>query len=124
MNACARRLALFILVAATAVGCGGDDDQGGTSAPAAPTELSVSTVSGGAHLTWKDNADDEESYVVERMAHPTGSWIVIATLPANSTQHHDAQGITSGAEYMYRVMAMAEDDAPSAYTAEIVWTAP
>jgi hypothetical protein len=104
--------------------CASDDDAAGASAgPNAPSELTVSTVSGAAHLTWKDNASDETGFMVERMADPSTKWELIASLPANSMQYHDTTGITPGGTYMYRVMAM-KDAAESGYTAEVSWTAP
>lgn len=114
-----------LTLALAAIGCGGDDDdEVAAAAPAAPAALMVSTVGGAAHLTWTDNAADEESYVVERMLHSAGTWETLATLPANSAQHHDAKAIMAGATYMYRVLAIGKGGSESKPSAEVTWVAP
>jgi hypothetical protein len=45
--------------------CG--DDSGGNGPPVAPSGLSASPLSGGAHLTWTDNSDNEVEFMVMRM---------------------------------------------------------
>ncbi|HWA70710.1 MAG TPA: fibronectin type III domain-containing protein [Polyangiaceae bacterium] len=90
-------------------GCGSDGMDHGTSAdkvPAAPTELTATALSGGAHLTWKDNSDDEEHFMVLRRE--TGveqDYKTITTLPFDTIQHHDGP-LTTGSTYMYKVVAM------------------
>ena len=97
----------FLVLAAA---CGGDDDgHGGAGGPAAPSNLAVAPLSGGAHLTWKDNSDNETSFMVMRMKNGTDTdYQHVTTLPFNATQYHDAPR-TSGATYMYMVVAMNAD---------------
>jgi hypothetical protein len=98
-----RSIAILVLVVA-ACGDHGDGHTGADTAPAAPTNLAVSSVSGGAHLTWTDNADNEDHYMVMRMP-LGGTYDDIDTLAFNSTQYHDS-GVTAGMTYVYKVVAM------------------
>jgi len=54
----------------------------------------------GILLVWRDNADDEDNYYVERN---DGGWHVIATLPADSTNYLDT--VNCDIAYLYRVRA-------------------
>jgi hypothetical protein len=92
------RALLFAAVTAT-TGCGTHDMM-----PNPPTDLAVSELSGGAHLTWKDNSDNEASFMVERKV-GDGSFAELITVPFDTTSHHDAP-LTAGTTYTYRVMAM------------------
>lgn len=93
-------------------------------APKAPSDLKVMEAAGGAHLTWKDNADDESEFMVERRQ-GGGSFSALKTLPANRTDYHDAT-VTAGQSYTYRVMAMGKDGhaQASGYSNEVSFTAP
>jgi len=74
--------------------------------PAAPTELTATPLSGGAHLTWKDNSNDEEHFMVMRMEQNVDAdYETVTTLPFDTTQHHDGP-LTTGSTYMYKVVAM------------------
>jgi len=79
---------------------------GGGQVPAAPTELKVSLLMGGGHLTWKDNSDNETQFMIERKA-GGGSFQTLVSVPFNTTQYHDAP-LTAGTVYTYRVMAMGQ----------------
>lgn len=75
--------------------------------PAPPTNLEALVVHDQLQITllWQDNADNEDSFVVERStAGASGPWEVVATPPANSTQYDDI-GLTDGVTYWYRVAA-------------------
>lgn len=75
-----------------------------TAPPAAPTNLSASALSDSEiALSWSDSDDQESSFVVER-SQGGGSFAVIATLPANTTQYTDA-GLSPSTSYSYRVKA-------------------
>lgn len=78
-----------------------------TELPADPSELTVtSVVSAQNDLSWKDNADVETGYVVERKTGQLGTYSVIAaSLPANTTSFKDTGIASSGAIYYYRVKA-------------------
>ncbi|HWA70716.1 MAG TPA: fibronectin type III domain-containing protein [Polyangiaceae bacterium] len=99
---------VLLLMAATSSGCSSSDSGSPAkeTAPAAPSELKAAVLSGGAHLTWKDNSNDEENFMILRMQ--TGvdtAYKTIATQPFDTVQYHDAP-LTSGATYMYKIMAM------------------
>jgi hypothetical protein len=93
--------------------CGGDDGGGGV--PAAPTNLAGSVLSGGAHLTWTDNSDNETEFMIMRMEMgSTAGYSVVAMPPFNTATYHDAP-LTAGKTYMYMVHAVndAGDSQPS-----------
>lgn len=84
------------------------------AAPAAPTTLAVAPLGAGAHLTWIDNSSDEDEFVVMRQQMGTDAAMVeLARVPFDTVTYHD-EPITSGATYMYMVVATnAAGDAPS-----------
>lgn len=75
--------------------------------PKAPSDLRVMELTGGGHVTWKDNSDNEAQFMVERKV-GAGAFEVLATLPFNTTQYHDAP-LMAGVTYVYRVMAMGKE---------------
>ena len=91
-------LALSMLAIAS---CGMD-----MSMPNPPTDLKAEALSGGAHLTWKDNSDNESSFMIERMV-GSAAYAELATVPFDTTAYHDAN--LAPGTYMYRVMAMPKD---------------
>ena len=108
-------LAITLAVA----GCASDT---GTTAPAAPTALTAAALSGGAHLTWKDNSSNETEFMVMRMQVGTDTtYQTLASVPFNTTQYHDAP-LTSGKQYMYKVMAT--NDAGDSESNEVTFAAP
>lgn len=115
-----RFLAASTLAATLAlVGCASDTT---ASAPAAPTMLAAAALSGGAHLTWKDNSNNETEFMVMRMeVGVDADYKTLASVPFNSTQYHDAP-LTSGKAYMFKVMAM--NDAGETDSNEITFNAP
>ena len=72
--------------------------------PNPPTEATIVELAGGGHLTWKDNSDNEASFMIERKV-GTGSFAELITVPFDTTAHHDTP-LTAGTTYVYRVMAM------------------
>ena len=105
MNTRSFPLILSVLLLAA---CGSGDDVSG-SPPAAPSRLTAEPLAGGAHLTWTDNADNETEYMVMRMVDGVDTeYRVVATLPFDAGQYHDAP-LTSRITYMYMVMAMNDD---------------
>lgn len=99
----------------------GSEGHGGGAGPAAPSNLRASLVSGGAHLQWDDNSDDETEFVVMRRAMSATSYESVATVPFNTVQYHDA-AVTAGTTYLYHVMAMNEDGENASN--EIMFTVP
>jgi len=127
------RVALSLLLAAALVGgCSSDHDDGshgstdgGANKIKAPSDLKVSLVDGGAHLTWKDNSSDEAQFMIERKQ-VGGSFEVLATVPFDTSQYHDTTPV-KGISYVYRVMAMGKsghDDTASDYSNEATFKRP
>ncbi len=102
-----RQLALAflapLLLVATACGehHGGDAD----AAPSAPTNLAASNVAGGAHLTWMDNSDNEDHFMVMRKDANGTAFDDVDMVTFNTTQYHDSS-VTPGMTYVYKVVAM------------------
>ena len=97
-------LILALGLAALMSACSSDDS--GSSTPAAPTNLTGSVLSGGAHLTWMDNSDNETQFMIMRKEMGAAAdYMTVASPPFNTTTYHDAP-LTSGKTYMYMVMAM------------------
>lgn len=100
-----RTLSLSLLLAFLATACMSMDKNTGTG-PAAPTELAASALSGGAHLTWKDNSTDETEFMIMRMQEGVDTEMkTVASVPFNGTAYHNTP-LTSGSTYMYVVGAM------------------
>lgn len=107
-----------------AMGSGGaaaGGEGGAGEAPLAPSNLTVEPLGAGLHVTWTDESDDEDNFVIERMPEG-GEFAEVITLPFDSTSHHDEDGLTSGAIYTYRVGA--ENSNGITYSAEVEATAP
>ena len=97
------------------------DMDGSGAGPEAPTQLTVAALSGGAHLTWKDNSTDEAHFMIERMKHGAGGYEPLASVPFNTTAYHDAP-LVAGTVYMYRITAMNDDGESDSN--EVSFTAP
>jgi len=73
--------------------------------PAAPSLLKATAITTfQINLTWQDNADNETSYIVERSLEASGTFTIVATLPAN-TEFYENTGLDPGKTYYYRVIA-------------------
>jgi len=117
-----RTLILVTISGLTLAGCVGgasSDD----APPAAPSGLTVVPREGAAHVTWKDNSDNEDHFMVTRKAQgAAGDYAVVATVPVNTAVYHDAS-VTRGSAYAYRIVAMnAAGDASESQ--EVTFTAP
>lgn len=75
----------------------------GDSAPAAPSNVVVSVMGGGLHVTWMDNSSNETEFVVERKR-AGGVFGEVARTTSNTAQYHD-EGVTPGVVFTYRVAA-------------------
>ena len=118
------RVGLLALAIAGLAACGGDDDDGAASASTtvqAPSNLMVSELDGGAHVTWKDNSDNESGFMVERKS-GSEDWKVIGNVPFDTTVYHDPN--LAAGTYMYRVMAMPKsgehETGKGAYSGEVM----
>jgi hypothetical protein len=77
----------------------------GVNQPAAPTALAATLQAGPqVRLTWKDNANNETGFVVERSVNGA-AYSALAILGANTTSYIDT-GVLPGSTYTYRVAAV------------------
>ena len=85
---------------------------------AAPTNIMAEhTLAGPIHVTWEDNADNEQGYELERSFMHNNNFLKIAELPANTTSYED-EGVTIlSFDYYYRVKAVFGDSS-SVYSNE------
>ena len=113
------RILAAATLAAIGASCGGASKT--DTKPAAPTMLTAEALSGGAHLTWKDNSDNEEMFMINRKV-GAGAYAQLTTVTFNTAQFHDAP-LTSGTTYTYQVMAM-KGEMVSDPSNEVVFTAP
>ncbi len=110
---------LYRVVARNTVGYGGDfpsltvrstSQTLGVNLPAAPTALTATLQSGPqVRLAWRDNANNEAGFVVERSADGGATFTEVATAPARNNTGNTAFTDTTavlGATYQYRVTAM------------------
>lgn len=71
--------------------------------PAAPASLTaLSAGCNQVNLKWVDNANNETAFEVSRASSLNGTYIIIATLAANSLAYTD-NGLRTGRRYYYRV---------------------
>ncbi|CAN5170378.1 hypothetical protein BH23CHL1_BH23CHL1_04640 [soil metagenome] len=94
------------------------------STPVAPDNLVATAVSASQiDLTWTDNSDNEENFVVERSLDES-TWTETTTLPSD-TQTYSDSGLTSDTTYFYRVIASngAGSSTPSASASATTATA-
>jgi titin len=86
-----------------------------TYAVNAPTGLAVSVVSANQiNLTWRDNANNESAYSIERSTNGT-TFAVIGTVAVNLTTY-SSTGLAVGVLYYYRVRATTTGGGFSAYS--------
>ncbi|MBA3497849.1 MAG: hypothetical protein H0T86_12150 [Gemmatimonadales bacterium] len=81
--------------------------------PSAPSSLTASPTSSTATaLVWTDTAGQEQAFEIWRsLEGASGTYVSIATLPANTTATTDG-GLTASTEYCYRVRAIGSASAP------------
>ena len=83
--------------------------------PAAPSNLSAAARNGGNRLSWRDNANNEEGFRIERCAlNNCTNFALIGSTAANATSFTDSD-VVRGITYRYRVRAFnaAGSSAPS-----------
>jgi hypothetical protein len=82
-----------------------DDATTGAEPPQAPSGLSASPVPlTTIDLVWTDNSNDETLFRIERKEGAGGSYVEVATAPANSGSYTDS-GLGYNTTYYYRVLA-------------------
>lgn len=73
--------------------------------PAAPDNLSATAASQStADLTWRDNADDETGFSIERSTSSSSGFVQIDQVSADVQAYADS-GLNAGTTYYYRVLA-------------------
>jgi hypothetical protein len=87
------------------------------TAPTAPSNLVATPVSANSiEVTWTDNSDNEEGFLIQRKLTVGGTWADLTTVGADETSFVDGSLVT-GNEYCYRIRAF-NAAGNSAYTAE------
>lgn len=77
------------------------------TAPTAPSELAVEETSSlNLSLTWLDNADNEEKYVVEKSLHNNTNYQLVSELPSNSSSTTINTDLESRTRYFFRIKAI------------------
>lgn len=71
--------------------------------PASPTSLVAAGNAISINLAWKDNANNEQAFKIERRV-AWGEWLPCQTVGANITAYNDA-AVVAGTTYFYRVYA-------------------
>ncbi len=88
------------------------------TAPIAPSGLAAAvTAPGQITLTWFDNSDSEQSFLIERSIGDNLTYTQIATVGPNVQLHVDSNSVAINTTYYYRVRALNSIGA-SAYTNE------
>ena len=72
-------------------------------------------------LNWYDNINNESGFIIERRT-GNGSFVEIATVPANTTYYTDGT-VTSSSNYTYRVTAFNPFGKARSYTSEVAASA-
>lgn len=100
-----------------------DPNGGGGTIPSLPNKpgtlsasVTSSSSSAAVKLNWSDQSYNELGFKIERLADP-GSFVLIATVPPNTTTYTDSS-IIEGSTYIYRVCATNEIG-DSVYTNEV-----
>ena len=86
--------------------------------PSAPSSPSASaTGQDSISISWRDTADDEEGFTIERQIEGSSQWQQAGTAKANASSFQDV-GLSAGTLYRYRVNAFNAAGA-SAYTSTV-----
>ena len=74
--------------------------------PVAPSDIqAISRNDGSIQVTWTDNSNNEQFYIIERSEDGGGTFIIVdANYPANSTEYTDTN-VVDGQTYTYRITA-------------------
>jgi hypothetical protein len=89
--------------------------------PDAPTRLAVTSVtSSRISIRWRDNADTESGYQIERKTGSTGTWSQIASVGPNVSTFTDTT-LKARTTYYYRVRAF-NSGGTSSYSNEVSGT--
>jgi hypothetical protein len=73
----------------------------------AATLFAITAQAASLTLTWQDNSDNEDGYLIERLDNPAAEWVRIAKTVTNVSTYTD-EAVAFGVEYAYRVQAYNE----------------
>jgi len=82
---------------------GGSSGGGNTGSISAPTDLVGTSSENSIDLTWNDNSNNEDNFVIQRSS-AGSSWATIATLGTNTINYIDS-GLTASTTYYYAMFA-------------------
>ena len=86
--------------------------------PIAPSQLQATTISASEiNLTWNDVSTNEVGFQVEQTLASGGEFILIATIPSNTTQYR-IEGLAPNTAYRFRIRAF-NSAGTSAYTGPV-----
>lgn len=108
---------LALVVISLVMACG-SSEHGGGAAPTAPTNLAAAKLGSGVHLTWTDNSDNEDEFMIMRKT-GAGSYEEAASVTFNTAQHH-LEPVTAGTAYTYQIWAM--NDGGHSMSNEVTFT--
>ncbi|HET8706471.1 MAG TPA: M12 family metallo-peptidase, partial [Pseudomonadales bacterium] len=76
------------------------------SAPAEPSDVTLTRIDSGVEVRWRDNSDVEEHFVLERQTNGGDFVVISSALDANTTSYVDTDANNRNSEYVYRVSAI------------------
>ncbi len=89
-----------------------------------PTGLTATSSNGTVSISWKDNADNESGFLLERSLSASSGFAVIKSLASNLTSFTDDQ-VNVNTKYYYRAKAVSDTiGSPYSNTASVVVTPP
>lgn len=100
------------------LGCGSEEHGGGGAVPAAPTNLAASKLGAGVHLTWVDNSDNEDEFMVMQKS-GNAAYEDVTSLTFDTTQYH-LEPVTAGTAYTFQIWAM--NDGGHSMSNEVTFT--
>lgn len=99
---------------------GSPDPIGNTGSVNAPNNVAGTAVSSAINLTWSDNSNNEDNFVIQRSSAGI-PWTTIATLDANTTSYIDS-GLAANTNYNYIIHAKNSTNTSSWSTTATVRT--
>jgi len=101
---------LAVLVLALATSCGGGN--GGSAAPAAPSNVQAEARPGFVQVTWEDNSDNETGFAIYRapaQGDDEGAFTRLNKVEANIKEYRDTDDLSTDQTYLYSVSALSQN---------------
>jgi len=126
MSAVAEQRLCVRVIAFNAYGDSPPSNVACTVAPAAPTELSATYIDGGVNITWRDNSNVEEGYIIYRSTETDSEWgydiwETVGQTGANATTFRDTTPRTTSGYAMYSVQPLKDGSTGDASEPVIVY---